>query len=265
SILQNSANEISWGRVLGQIPRVGAKSIKRIMDVFITKQSPLLSFINLNFNTMLQGKRVQKEGIKHLKKFQSFFKDLIFDEASGTILTENNLPPPTELLKKIIVFFKQYLELKYDNWNDRYNDLLELLNIAGKYTTLTDLVSELMISEAIFSAVASEDREYDEEKPLVLSTIHQAKGLEWKNVYIINCADGLFPHARCMNDDEEYEEERRLFYVACTRAKNRLVLTYPIIKMTYQGPAIFKRSTFIEEIADRGVFQEVELLDETGY
>ena len=66
-----------------------------------------------------------------------------------------------------------------------------------------------------------------EEKPLVLSTVHSAKGLEWNTVFVPHLLDGLFPSTKSLNSWEDLEEERRLFYVACTRAKERLYLTFP--------------------------------------
>jgi len=83
---------------------------------------------------------------------------------------------------------------------------------------------------SLYSEVTGQDvaaGEEDEREMLVLSTVHQAKGLEWNVVFVIGLADGLFPSFRSTNSEEGVEEERRLFYVACTRAKDELYLTYP--------------------------------------
>jgi DNA helicase-2/ATP-dependent DNA helicase PcrA len=82
----------------------------------------------------------------------------------------------------------------------------------------------------------------------VLSTIHQAKGLEWKAVFIVWLADGRFPSYLSFNKEDEMEEERRLFYVAVTRAKDELYLTYPIVYSGYEGEVIMKTSRFLEEL-----------------
>ena len=89
----------------------------------------------------------------------------------------------------------------------------------------------------------------DEDEKLTLSSIHQGKGLEWRVLFLIGCADGQFPSARSMRDIESIEEERRLFYVALTRAKDELYLTYPIVDTNYAGQAIIQKpSRFITEL-----------------
>jgi DNA helicase-2/ATP-dependent DNA helicase PcrA len=97
----------------------------------------------------------------------------------------------------------------------------------------------------------------DEE--LVLSTIHQAKGLEWRAVFVIGLADGLFPHAKTFEHPEEMEEERRLFYVASTRAKEELYLTYPL----FSADNILRPSQFIKELPI-GDYERWDLEAENG-
>jgi len=91
----------------------------------------------------------------------------------------------------------------------------------------------------------------------VLSTIHQAKGLEWDSVFIMNLTKDKFPNKRALNEDGGLEEERRLFYVAVTRAKNRLFLTYPTTS-GYDSLAVNQPSTFIKEVPD-DLLEEVRL------
>ena len=98
-----------------------------------------------------------------------------------------------------------------------------------------------------------------ESSPLILSTIHQAKGLEWKTVFVISLAEGQFPHAKAMTDEEGLEEERRLFYVACTRAKSRLILTHPMMRYDSQAGMVINRpSPFIAELPG-SCYDEVEV------
>jgi DNA helicase-2/ATP-dependent DNA helicase PcrA len=86
---------------------------------------------------------------------------------------------------------------------------------------------------------------------VVLSTIHQAKGLEWKYVFIVGLRDGDFPHHKSLEDAKQLEEERRLFYVAATRARDELTMLYPVRKMTYQyGEMTGGPSMFIRELDD---------------
>jgi DNA helicase-2/ATP-dependent DNA helicase PcrA len=91
-----------------------------------------------------------------------------------------------------------------------------------------------------------------EEEFLTLSTIHSAKGLEWKAVFLIWMLDGKLPSARAADDPEEMEEERRLLYVAATRAKDRLVMTFPVnVYDRATGTVLSKPSRFVDEIPPR--------------
>ena len=96
---------------------------------------------------------------------------------------------------------------------------------------------------------------------LVLSTIHQAKGLEWETVFLIGLLEGQFPHYKVFDKAEELEEERRLFYVAVTRAKDELYLTYPIINFSYTtGRYLNQTSRFIKELS-KSVYEKWQIAE----
>jgi DNA helicase-2/ATP-dependent DNA helicase PcrA len=97
----------------------------------------------------------------------------------------------------------------------------------------------------------------------VLSTIHQAKGLEWKVVFVVWLADGRFPSYLSFGKEEEMEEERRLFYVAVTRAKDELYLSYPLIYSGYEGEVLMKVSRYLEEMPGE-LFDKWEVEEERG-
>ena len=90
---------------------------------------------------------------------------------------------------------------------------------------------------------------------MILSTIHQAKGLEWDTVFVLGLVDGQFPHAKIFQNPIEIEEERRLFYVATTRAENRLYLTYSVFNN--YGATVNKPSQFIRELPEE-VYEKIE-------
>jgi DNA helicase II / ATP-dependent DNA helicase PcrA len=146
--------------------------------------------------------------------------------------------------------YKEYLEAEYPNYRDRLDDIEQFSVFAEQYdeigpfldaVTLTgDFGVKLMDTEQQSSNTGDEDK-------LVLSTIHQAKGLEWDDVFIINLAEGAFPHQRSYGSDAEMSEERRLFYVAATRARKKLFFTYPITS-GYEKVEIRQPSTFLDEI-----------------
>ena len=132
----------------------------------------------------------------------------------------------------------------YPNWNDREDDLQSLVGFASRYETMEELLAQL-----ILLASESNDRSPEENKhALRLTTIHQAKGLEFPVVFVIGLADGLFPLKRTI-DEGDLEEERRLFYVAVTRAMEELYLCYPMLNQ--QGNTVMRLnpSRFVQEVS----------------
>ena len=118
------------------------------------------------------------------------------------------------------------MERRYDHAQARLCDLEQLEIVAGRFedrsTFLADLTLDPPSSTQELPANPSLDDDY-----LILSTIHSAKGLEWDVVYVLHAADGCLPSDMATGSDSEIEEERRLFYVALTRARNRLFVCYP--------------------------------------
>lgn len=141
-------------------------------------------------------------------------------------------------------WYGDFLKKIYPNWQQRYDDLESMIGFAEKFDTLADLLAQLALLNT--ETTDKDMRERDGETgSLRLSTIHQSKGLEFPVVFVIGCADGLFPLRRAI-DDGDVDEERRLFYVACTRAKDRLYLLYPKIGSA-RAPEILEVSRFISE------------------
>ena len=125
------------------------------------------------------------------------------------------------------LLYDSILRERYDRVEPRLADLDQLQTIAGGYPDRATFLSAL----ALEPPQATQDLpggSRDENDCLVLSTAHSAKGKEWDAVIVIWAVDGWFPSARCLNSDEETEEERRLMYVALTRARNYLSVTYPL-------------------------------------
>jgi DNA helicase-2/ATP-dependent DNA helicase PcrA len=119
------------------------------------------------------------------------------------------------------------------------------VNFARQYEQAADFLDQLALLTTLDNeAVAAEDDEM-----ITLSSVHQAKGLEWKVVFVIWMSDGMFPSSRSLESDEAIEEERRLFYVAVTRAKDELYLTYPNLRLNAgYGEMLQRPSRFLQEI-----------------
>lgn len=145
--------------------------------------------------------------------------------------------------------YHAYLENEYPNWRDRLEDLEQLGVFAEQYDDLGSFLDAVSLT-ADFGAQLNDPTKPEEEAEgdaLVLSTIHQAKGLEWDTVFIVNLSEGGFPSARALDEEGGLEEERRLFYVASTRARKKLFLTYPITA-GYEHVELRQPSTFLTEI-----------------
>ncbi|MGD0383623.1 MAG: ATP-dependent helicase [Thermoguttaceae bacterium] len=135
-----------------------------------------------------------------------------------------NLPDQIGLVRK---FYTPLLETHYDNVQPRLRDLEQLELIASRYKNRRRMLLELTLDPPSSTQDLAGEPRLDDDY-LVLSTIHSAKGLEWDAVYVIHAADGCIPSDMATKDAEEIEEERRLFYVALTRAKNWLYVCYPL-------------------------------------
>ena len=144
--------------------------------------------------------------------------------------------------------YDDYLKENYANAQFRIDDLEQLAIFARQFLTIEDFLTQL----ALLTNVEAEDDQpkKDEDEQLRLTTIHQAKGLEFDAVFVIMLCDGLFPSERSVETDEGVEEERRLMYVAITRARNELYLSYPLIRAGYGGGGAMLQqpSRFLGEI-----------------
>ena len=157
--------------------------------------------------------------------------------------------PPTEKVQMVYDYYHPIFKDKYDDYNKRNKDLEIFLNISENYRSLDSLLADMAIEPVIDSMVDIEGTDKEDEI-LTLSTIHSAKGLEWHSVFIIHAIDGYFPSARSAEKLDTLEEERRLMYVASTRAKQNLFVTYPMNMYDREAGTTFsKPSRFISEIS----------------
>ena len=140
-------------------------------------------------------------------------------------------------------WYSSYIREIYPNWTERADDLQSLISFAARYDTMEELLAQLVL-------LASESNERNPEEIkncLRLTTIHQAKGLEFPVVFVIGLADGTFPLKRTI-DEGDLEEERRLFYVAVTRAMDELYLTYPMLNTQGNQVMRLNPSRFVREV-----------------
>ncbi len=246
----NPFDEIAWTRALCLEPGIGAGFAEKIFGEVEKEKGHLPKIISPEFGVALPPK--VKEG---LGRFKKTFKGLLKDSPDD---------PPDPLIEHILEGgYNQHVLMNFDNAKDRLNDLRELVNFAHTYKSLKDFLADVTLRESFKGESILRPAEDNETDELVLSTIHQAKGLEWRAVFVIGLSEGQFPHAKSMASDEELEEERRLFYVATTRAKEELILIHPMTRYdTHEGTVINRPSIFISELPSE-VYEEVEVEEES--
>ena len=161
-------------------------------------------------------------------------------------------------------FYSGYLKVKYDNARVREEDINQLASFSLQFSTIEEFLSQL----ALLTNMEAEDATLisaNEQEFIRLSTVHQAKGQEWKAVFVIGLCDGMFPLGRTLDNIEGVEEERRLFYVAVTRAKDELYMTYPLFRQMGGDAGGFQRpSRFIQELP-KSHYQQLSLRNESAY
>ncbi|MCA9564174.1 MAG: ATP-dependent helicase, partial [Myxococcales bacterium] len=155
--------------------------------------------------------------------------------------------------------YRSYLRRSYDNFEPRVIDIQQLGNFASQFDDLESFLTELSLQGSPAAEDVVDGGEVNEH--LVLSSIHQAKGLEFRAVFVLWLSEGRFPVVRA-DDPESEEEERRLFYVAATRAKNELYLMHPIMARDRErGMTMLRPSPFLEELGDN-LYDEWSLVPE---
>ena len=201
------------------------------------------SYAGLIWNKLVDQKASPQEVQAKLpQRARQGFKDF-----SLTFAKLKKIKNPSEALGEILKTYKDYCYLSFDNSDERVMDLEELTKLASSYPDLKQFLLDL----SSFDDFKGESRKPGQAKGevLVLSTIHQAKGLEWEAVFIIGFTDYGFPHPKAIGSEKSLEEERRLFYVATTRTKTSLYVTYPQTKYTPRSGAIITRpSMFLIEL-----------------
>ncbi len=226
-IVENPKDVISWYRILLLHEGIGPKTAQKILDDIAAGK--------------LNSKKEPQEEIKSKYEKVAPLFYLIYEISKPKYR-------PSEILQKVLYYYSDLFKANYDDWNKRKKDLDIFQNIVENYSELDVLLSDLSI-EPIIDSVVGIEPENNENEFVTLSTIHSAKGLEWHSVFIIHAVEGYFPSSRNAENIEQIEEERRLMYVAVTRAKNNLFVLYPMNLFDREaGKTLSKPSRFLSEI-----------------
>ncbi len=235
-LLSNPKDETAWVRVLGLYGGIGLATAGKIIEALRgceRMQDAIASEISL-----------PSRAVRGWQQCSLLFKK---------VLTAGS--HPSDIIRAVIANgYDEYLEAEYPDFRDRLEDLEQFALFADGYTELKTFLDEVSLTDEY--GASRRGAEPVEEERVVLSTIHQAKGLEWPVVFIMHLADGKFPSPRALNEDGGLEEERRLFYVATTRAQKQLFLSYPITGG--ESLILNQPSQFLQEIP-KGIVEEVRL------
>ncbi len=222
-VIQNPKDEVSWYRILLLLRGIGEVTCKKILKNILKYPNPFAKI---------------KTFMPKNKKIRNLSNTLSLMASKKTT--------PKEKMHNLLTYYNPILIDKFDDFPKRKEDLLQLESIIEQYSNLNDFLTDMLLEPPSNSNSNGlyVNENYSKKNTLCLSTIHSAKGLEWHTVFVIDMAEGRFPISYYLNSIESEEEERRLFYVACTRAKEKLYITYPA---TIRG-TLSNKSTFLKEI-----------------
>ena len=232
-VLDNPRDVVAWNRILLLIDGVGPRTAERVISDILQR----------HVNTALDA---SKFWMNH-GDYPDRVKEL-FEKLKGV---QPEHVSPTEKTEEILEYYEPMFRTRYDDHTKRKKDLEMFLTITERYRDISSLLTDLAL-EPPNESVSDITPPGKDDECLVLSTIHSAKGLEWHSAFVLYALDGRFPTSRAAEDDDEMEEERRLMYVACTRAKENLFITYPVnIYDRESGMVLSKPSRFIEGIEEK--------------
>ena len=226
-VVDNPLDAVSWNRLLLLLEGVGPKKAQEMIAAFLKAGDPLPVL-----------RHASGRGAQSFRDLAALLEDTGQAGAVG----------PADQVNEAYRYYLPILKEHYDDYPKRMRDLEQLYAMAERYETLREFLDDIALEppDDKLADLKAADRE---EERLVLSTIHSAKGLEWQCVFVMWVVDGRFPSAYSFSTEEELEEERRLLYVAVTRAKKYLYLTYPInVYDRATGAILSKPSRFLDSV-----------------
>jgi len=225
----NPNDEIAFKRLVGLFRGVGKKTAESLWKQTCEKLEGTNEFQRLT------SCKLPSKAAREWKQWL----DTILEITQQEII----MTPSTMIETIMIGFYEEIMKERFTNYDVRLEDLKTLTNYSKQFSQASDFLAELtLLGENDTNTQKEEDQVY-------LSSIHQAKGLEWRVVFIVWLTEGMFPTLRSLSEASALEEERRLFYVAVTRCKEDLYLTYPELRLNaHYGEAFQRPSRFLEEL-----------------
>jgi DNA helicase-2/ATP-dependent DNA helicase PcrA len=239
----NRQDEVSFMRMVRLIPGIGNASAVKLWTDWLKTDAAKSEAMPASFSEILLPLKVPKKAKETWDQVA-----YVLDEMIGA---EGRPAAPALMIRSIVEgVYEDYMKTKFKNYEQRQQDLEQLSNFSDRFTDPLEFLSQLSLLSGV-DTDNKPDQQAQDRDAVTLTTGHQAKGLEWKVVFAIWLADGMFPHKRAIDEggDTALEEERRLFYVTVTRAKDELYLTYPVINhQARDGDIMMRPSRFITDL-----------------
>ncbi|HMO49635.1 MAG TPA: ATP-dependent helicase [Kiritimatiellia bacterium] len=232
-LVGNPMDELAFGRMLELMPKLGPKTVSKLWDKLGRRFDP-------------RSARDRDELIKVLPGAAREIWQPVHDRLRP-LFDERPVVHPSEIITAFVEsFYQSHAVTLFDNAERRMEDVDELIRFTTRYETVAEFLSEVALQSNLDNEPAGEDQSGE---VIRLSTIHQAKGLEWRVVFILWAMEGLFPSQKTIMENGDLSEERRLFYVATTRARDELTMCCPRYRRNRDGGVqAFMPSRFISEL-----------------
>ncbi len=239
-VAENPMDAAAWNRILQLIYGIGPKTAKDLIEWITSEDDDPFAF---------QEQRYSPRYIDSLKKLFEMLRAIRSPDA-----------PLTAQVEAVLAYYQPLLEKKYyEDYPKRAKDLDHFAGLAEGYADRRAFLSSLALDPIELTALGAEEHQ-DDEPPLVLSTIHSAKGLEFDTVFVIQALEGVLPSRYAQGRPEAVDEELRLLYVAVTRAEENLFLSYPVLRYRRgRGEYAADPSRFIADVPE-DVLEPVELV-----
>ena len=250
----NPRDEVAFKRLARLLPGIGARSAEVLWKQTSDRLDEMPA---LSADVKVEGERTRGP--------VASFHTLLFDLAkvpsksakawAQLVYTLDEIAPrgvpnpPGEMIASVIeAIYDDYLKNNFPNYEARREDLNVLQNYSRQYKDAHEFLDQLALVTSLETENEIGSRQEDDEM-VNLSSVHQAKGLEWHTVFVIWMSEGMFPSSRSLDSDSAIEEERRLFYVAVTRARDELYLTYPLLRLNAgYGEMLQRPSRFLNDV-----------------
>ena len=237
----NRKDEVSFKRMVMLLPGIGAKGADKLWRAWLATGESEKEEVPESFSSDLVKLPVPKKTLKHWEQLAHTMDELVHG---------GKFVPPSDMIYSILEgVYDDAMRESFDNYEHRRQDIEQLMTYGQNFEDILEFLAQLSLMSSVDGQPTGDQTARDDEM-LTLSSVHQAKGLEWKVVFVIWLADGMFPNGRVLEADDEdmLEEERRLFYVAVTRAKDELYLIYPQVNpKSYTGDIIQRPSRFLDD------------------